>query len=112
MFPLKTIFNKNLKYASISKKRIVIQMPPMHRANLFINKWYTITNGNKMVDKCFICRQRTELQPGFYQGTGDVSYGLNVGISNIIFVDWISATGHGFKNREVLWWFPLNILLL
>jgi len=65
-----------------------------------------------MVEKCSVCEQRTELEPGFYQGTGYVSYGLTVGISIITFVLWISITGYGFKNKEVLWWFPLNVLFL
>jgi hypothetical protein len=51
------------KICFFSKKRIVIQMP------LFINKWNTVANGNKMLEKCFICSQRTELEPGFFEGT-------------------------------------------
>ena len=69
---------------------------------LFINKWNTVANGNKMLEKCFICSQRTELEPGFFEGTGYLMYGLSVWKSIITFVVWIFATGCGFKNREVL----------
>ena len=55
-----------------------------------------------MLEKCFICSQRTELEPGFCEGTGYLTYGLSVWKSIITFVVWISATGYGFKNREVL----------
>jgi hypothetical protein len=65
-----------------------------------------------MVEKCSVCSQRTELEPGFYQGTGYVSYGLTVGISIITFVVWILSTGYSLKNKEILWWFPLNVVLL
>lgn len=65
-----------------------------------------------MVEKCSVCNQRTELEPGFYQGTGYVSYGLTVGISIVTFIAWIAATGYAFKNKEVLLWFPLNVILL
>lgn len=97
MLPLKTIFNKNLKYAFFLKNVLSYKCP------LIINKWYTVTNGNKMVEKCSVYSQRTELEPVFCQGTGYVSYGLSVWKSIITFVLWISATGNGFKNREVLW---------
>ncbi|WP_396137230.1 DUF983 domain-containing protein [Flavobacterium sp.] len=86
--------------------------PRCHQGNLFFNKWYNITNGNKMVEKCSVCSQRTELEPGFYQGTGYISYGLTVGISIITFVIWILSTGYNLKNKEILFWFPLNVLLL
>jgi hypothetical protein len=65
-----------------------------------------------MVEKCSVCSQRTELEPGFYQGTGYVSYGLTVGISIITFITWIFITGYGLKNKEILWWFPANVLFL
>lgn len=65
-----------------------------------------------MVEKCSVCGQRTELEPGFYHGTGYVSYALTVGISIITFVIWILITGYGFKNKEVFLWFPLNVALL
>ena len=86
--------------------------PRCHQGNLFFNKWYNITNGNKMVEKCSVCSQRTELEPGFYQGTGYISYGLTVGISIITFVIWILSTGYNLKNKEILFWFPLNVVLL
>jgi uncharacterized protein (DUF983 family) len=86
--------------------------PRCHQGNLFFNKWYNITNGNKMVEKCSVCSHRTELEPGFYQGTGYISYGLTVGISIITFVIWILSTGYNLKNKEILFWFPLNVVLL
>ena len=39
-----------------------------------------------MLDKCSVCNQQTELEPGFYQGSGYISYGLSVGILIITFV--------------------------
>ena len=71
-----------------------------------------ITNGNKMVEKCSVCSQRTELEPEVYQETGYISYGLTVGISIITFVIWILSTGYNLKNKEILFWFPLNVVLL
>ena len=44
--------------------------PRCHEGELFVNKWYNFSNGNKMVECCSVCGQRTELEPGFYHGTG------------------------------------------
>ncbi len=99
---LKTIFNKILNMLKFFKNILSFKCPRCHKGNLFINKWYNITDGNKMVEKCSVCNQRTELEPGFYQGTGYVSYGLTVGISIVTFIAWIAATGYAFKNKEVL----------
>jgi hypothetical protein len=65
-----------------------------------------------MVEKCPVCGQRTELETGFYQGTGYVSYGLTVGISIITFVLWVLLTGYTLKNKEIFWWLPFNITVL
>lgn len=94
------------------KQLLTSKCPRCHKGNLFLNKWYHFTSGNKMVDKCSVCGQRTELEPGFYHGTGYVSYILTVGISIITFTSYVLVTGYGFKNKELLWWFPFNVLLL
>lgn len=94
------------------KNILSFKCPRCHKGELFKYKWYQLSNSNKMFEKCSVCGQRTELEPGFYQGTGYVSYGLTVGISIVTFILWIISTGYGFKNKEILWWFPLNVLLL
>ena len=48
-------------------------------------------SSNKMVDNCQVCGQRTQFEPGFYFGTGYVSYALTVGFSIITFVSWVAA---------------------
>lgn len=83
--------------------------PRCHQGELFKNKWYHFSNSNKMVEKCPVCNQRTELEPGFYFGTGYVSYALTVGFSIITFVIWELTTGYTFKNKELFWWLPINI---
>jgi uncharacterized protein (DUF983 family) len=83
--------------------------PRCHEGELFVNKWYNFSNGNKMVECCSVCGQRTELEPGFYHGTGYVSYALTVGFSIVTFVIWEIATGYTFKNIEIFWWFPINV---
>lgn len=94
------------------KHLLSLKCPRCHEGNLFVNKWYNLSNGNKMVKECSVCGQRTELEPGFYQGTGYVSYALTVGFSIITFIIWTLITGYSFKNKEIFWWLPMNIFAL
>lgn len=94
------------------KNLLSFKCPRCHQGTLFLNKWYNISDGNKMVEKCAICKQRTELEPGFYHGTGYVSYAFTVGFSIITFVVWTLTTGYGLKNKEIFWWLPINIFAL
>jgi uncharacterized protein (DUF983 family) len=71
------------------KNLLSFKCPRCHEGKLFVNKWYSFPNGNKMVERCSVCGQRTELEPGFFQGTGYVSYGLTVGFSLITFAIWV-----------------------
>lgn len=65
-----------------------------------------------MVERCSVCGQRTELEPGFFHGTGYVSYALTVGFSIVTYVIWILITGYTFKDKEIFWWLPFNIAAL
>lgn len=94
------------------KHLLSFKCPRCHKGNLFVNKWHNLANGNKMVEKCAVCGQRTELEPGFYHGTGYVSYALTVGFSIITFVVWVLATGYGLKDPQIFWWLPLNVITL
>jgi uncharacterized protein (DUF983 family) len=94
------------------KNLLSFKCPRCHEGKLFVNKWYSFPNGNKMVERCSICGQRTELEPGFFQGTGYVSYGLTVGFSLITFAIWVFVTGYTLQNKEIFWWLPVNIFFL
>lgn len=86
--------------------------PRCHEGELFTHKWYNFSNLTKMTKNCSHCGQRTQLEPGFYHGTGYVSYGMTVGFSIISFIIWNASTGYTFKDQRILWWFPLNLVLL
>ena len=65
-----------------------------------------------MKPNCTVCGQRTELEPGFYHGTGYVSYALTVGYSIITFVVWILTTHIGIGDKRTFWWLILNVVSL
>ena len=41
-----------------------------------------------MYDNCPVCNQKYDMEPGFWYGTGYVSYALAVAISTTTFVAW------------------------
>lgn len=94
------------------KNILSLKCPRCHEGEIFTNRGYSLSNGSKMVERCAVCGQRTELEPGFYHGTGYVSYALTVGFSIVTFVIWELSTGYTFKDKELFWWFPANILVL
>lgn len=94
-------------------KNILTQKcPRCHEGELFTHNWYDIKNNTKMTSSCSVCGQRTELEPGFYHGTGYVSYALTVGFSIITFVLWILITKIGFGDKRVFWWLAIDIVSL
>jgi len=71
--------------------------------------------GNKymqMHEHCSVCGQPTDLEVGFYYGTGFVSYGLTVGLSAVTFVAWWLLIGISVNDNRVFWWLGINTALL
>lgn len=65
-----------------------------------------------MNETCPVCRQPTELEVGFYYGTGYVSYGLTVIISIISLFIWWLLIGLSTKDNRFFWWVGVNAVLL
>lgn len=65
-----------------------------------------------MYDHCPVCRQKYELEPGFWYGTGYVSYALAVAISVASFLVWLIAIGVSTEDNRIFYWLGANALLL
>lgn len=67
-----------------------------------------------MHTNCPNCQQPTELEVGFYYGTGYVSYGLSVAFTVATFVAWKVLIGVTFDidDNRIFYWLGTNILLL
>ncbi len=65
-----------------------------------------------MNERCPVCGQLTDIEVGFYYGTGFVSYLLAVVISVITLVLWWIFIGFSFQDNRFFWWMGLNALLL
>lgn len=68
---------KNTKLFSILNNKC----PKCHKGNFFIeNNPYKLSQFDKMNDKCPVCKESFEKEPGFYYGAMYVNYGITVAI--------------------------------
>lgn len=89
--------------------------PRCREGNLFeVNNAYHLRNNMymRMHDKCPVCGQKTELEVGFYYGTGYVSYTLTVAISVATFVAWWVLLGFSLDDNSIFYWLGFNTLFL
>ena len=66
----------------------------------------------KMHEHCPLCGQATDLEVGFYYGTGYVSYGITMLLSGVTFVLWWLLIGVSVNDNRVFWWLGTNTFLL
>lgn len=65
-----------------------------------------------MNKKCPVCGQPSEIEVGFYYGTGYVSYVLTIIISAISFVAWLLIIGMSLDDNRFFYWIGFNSILL
>ena len=65
-----------------------------------------------MNDRCPACGQRMEIEPGFYYGTGYVSYVITVAFSVATFVAWWLLIGFSLEDNRIYWWMGINAVLM
>lgn len=87
--------------------------PRCRRGKLFKNhNPYHLKHTLDMNEHCPVCGQQTEMEPGFWYGTGYVSYALTVAISVASFIAWWVFVGISVNDNRVLWWLLFNGALL
>jgi uncharacterized protein (DUF983 family) len=101
------------------KKRLYItsfmtnKCPRCRQGNLFqTNKAYDLKNNLTMNEHCPVCGQASEIEVGFYYGTGYVSYALSVAFLIATFVAWWILFGISFSDNSVFWWLGVSCTLL
>ncbi|MBS1928663.1 MAG: DUF983 domain-containing protein [Chitinophagaceae bacterium] len=65
-----------------------------------------------MPEHCPVCRQKYDIEPGFWYGTGYVSYGLAVAISIASFILWVLLIGISTEDNRIFYWLLFNAILL
>ena len=66
----------------------------------------------KMPEHCPVCGQSFEIEPGFWFGTGFVSYALSVAASVATFIAWKVLIGFSLEDNRLFWWMGVNGVLL
>jgi len=94
-----------------------MRCPRCRRGDMFKDnnpyKKFKLSHIFNMYDNCPVCNQRFDMnEPGFWYGTGYVSYALAVAISVATFVAWYVLVGISVDDSRIFWWLGLNILFL
>lgn len=65
-----------------------------------------------MNERCPVCGQPLDMEPGFYYGTNMVSYTLAVLISGASFILWWIFIGFSLQDKRFFLWIGVNAVLL
>lgn len=67
-----------------------------------------------MHEKCPVCDQPTEIEVGFYYGTGYVSYALSIALLVSSFIAWKVLIGVTFSidDNRIFYWMAFTFVLL
>lgn len=73
---------------------------------------YDLKHTVEMNPTCPVCGQPTEIEVGFYYGTGYVSYALTVAFSVATFIAWWIIIGFSTEDKRFFYWLATNGVLL
>ncbi|MFN5133919.1 MAG: DUF983 domain-containing protein [Chitinophagaceae bacterium] len=87
--------------------------PRCRRGKLFKDySAYNFKHTFDMHDECTVCKQKFDMEPGFWYGTGYVSYALAIAFSVATFIAWWVLIGISINDNRIFWWLGTNSVLL
>ena len=87
--------------------------PRCRRGSMYQEKnTYRLKSFMKMHQRCPVCGQPLDMEPGFYYGTNMISYGLAILVSAVSCVLWALLIGFSLKDARFFWWLGINAILL
>lgn len=87
--------------------------PRCRRGKLFKDySAYNFKHTFDMHESCSVCHQKFDMEPGFWYGTGYVSYALAVAFSVATFIAWWILIGISIDDNRIFWWLGVNAFLL
>lgn len=90
--------------------------PRCRRGDMFKHrnayKKLTLRHIFDMYESCPVCNQEFNLEPGFWYGTGYVSYGIVVVFSAFSFLAWWLFIGISINDNRVVAWLVCNSVLI
>lgn len=106
--------NHHLIITMLDKLKAIVGMkcPNCHKGNMFTNKSiFPLKKLQQMPEKCS-CGQKMEIEPGFYYGTGYVSYGLSIALSIFNFILYYLIFGVSVQDNSLFYYLGANIAIL
>jgi uncharacterized protein (DUF983 family) len=92
---------------------LACKCPRCRRGDMFkTGNAYNLRSFMKMNDKCPVCGQVFDMEPGFYYGTSYVSYAFTIAISVATFIAWWVFVGISISDNRIFWWIPVNAVIL
>lgn len=93
-----------------------MKCPRCRRGPMFKNsnpyKSLKLSKMMEMPDSCSVCKQKYDMETGFWFGTGYVSYGLAVAVSIATFIAWFILIGVSTEDNRIFWWLGFNTVIL
>lgn len=87
--------------------------PRCREGNLYVNKGiFPLGKLLTMNERCPVCGQKTELEVGFYYGTGYVSYALSVALAVFNFVWYYVFFGFSWEDNSIWEYMGITIATL
>ncbi len=88
--------------------------PRCREGKIFIKENAYQKNSIEMHEHCPVCGQPTEIEVGFYYGTGYVSYALSVAFLAATFVAWKVLIGVTFSidDNRIFYWMGSSFTLM
>lgn len=92
---------------------ISCRCPRCREGKLFRNPLTIRLNRNmQMYERCLVCAQPTDIEVGFYYGTGYLSYLVALAITCLSLLVWFLTIGFSFKDNRFIIWIILNSFFL
>lgn len=95
---------------------LTMKCPRCRKGDMFKNRnpysGLSLKHIFNMHDNCPVCNQKYDLEPGFWYGTGYVSYALAVALSVTTFVAWYVLIGISTDDNRIFYWLIFNSVLL
>jgi hypothetical protein len=92
---------------------LLTKCPRCRRGDMFTYKNpFRLQHLFGMPEHCPVCRQKYELEPGFWFGTGYVSYGLAIAFSIFNLIWYWLIFGISVKDNSIYSWLVVNAVIL
>src|SRR5688500_5999999 len=109
----KTLFNNNIIPMCAQKHDVkpnlllsilTSKCTRCRRGDMFKTKNPYAIGFMNMNERCPVCTQPLDMEPGFYYGTNMISYALAVLICIITFFAWWAIIGFSLHDSRFFWW--------